>query len=382
MIHGFLRPRLQRLGIIRLGEKAISANSGREHPKDLPHFVVPEEVEAVTGPNPTSLKVMLPSSDWEVTCPTALEKWVEWGKERRCMCKGDGEAAMCRDDSMNWQEQPCSYKACAEYMAGNCTEVGRLNVILPDVNCWGFYTINTGSFYGINQVHDAFFSTVTVLQNMIGNPGLITRAECTLTREPTQLEYLDPKSGQRKQVTKCILKLTVPPITLPQLRSMQAAVNLPMIEAGELPSLPPAPAVGFATGPAVEPELDEPDEPECPRDLVANASPVGPDLVQKAAWAALLEQVVALGKDPDKFEVHVAGWVTEGQATRFDDLAGEGEAPQALEGGAQIIARWQEETQAAPEPEPAAEPPKPAAAAKRTATKAKPPAAGAGNLKF
>ena len=43
-IQGFLRPRLARLGKIRLGKKAISAKSGAEYPSDLPGFRVPEEV--------------------------------------------------------------------------------------------------------------------------------------------------------------------------------------------------------------------------------------------------------------------------------------------------------------------------------------------------
>ena len=158
MLKGFYRSdQLLRLGKIRLGEKTISAGSGREHPKDLQHFLVPPEVEAVTGPNPTTLKVMLPSADWEQVCPTALEKWVKWGEDRRLMCKGDGQLVIKRrDENMNWldgdDDLPCAYKACPEYLAGNCTEVGRLNVILPDVNLLGVYTIDTGSFYELNQV--------------------------------------------------------------------------------------------------------------------------------------------------------------------------------------------------------------------------------------
>jgi len=347
MLKGFYRSdQLLRLGKIRLGEKTISAGSGREHPKDLQHFLVPPEVEAVTGPNPTTLKVMLPSADWEQVCPTALEKWVKWGEDRRLMCKGDGQLVIKRrDENMNWldgdDDLPCAYKACPEYLAGNCTEVGRLNVILPDVNLLGVYTIDTGSFYGLNQVYAAFASAVMLLENLVGNPELITRAECILAREMTSLEYQDPKSGQRKQVSKAILKLTIPPISMPAVRSLQAASPLQQLPAGELPDLPPAP--GYTPGPVAAPEMPPPDE-SCPEDIAPGMAPVGPDLGQKAAWDVLVEQVQALGKNAVVFERSVCEAIRP-DAARFEDLAGETEAAQALTQGAQMIEGWQQASQ-------------------------------------
>jgi len=351
MLQGFYRMRLVRLGKIRLGEKAISASSNREYPKDLGHFVVPPEVEAVTGPNPTSLKIMLPSSDWEQTCPTRLEKWVKWGEERRLMCKGDGATAICRDENMNWQDedQPCPYKACPEFMAGNCTEIGRLNVILPDVNLLGVYTIDTGSFYGLNQVHDAFASAVMLLENLIGNPDLITRAECTLSREMTTLEYQDAKSGQRKQVTKAILRLTIPPISMPAVKALQAASPLRELPAGEAPALPPAP---------VPPEMPPPDE-SCPDDIAKGMAPVGPDLGQKAAWAVLIEQAQDLGKTAAVVEKSVVQMVCP-EALKFEDLAGKEQAPQALAQLASMIQAWQQEKAPAPSAQAAKPKPRPA----------------------
>jgi len=47
------RRRLPRLGIIRLGIKAISEKTGNEYPKEVPYFVAPDEVRSIYGEQPT-----------------------------------------------------------------------------------------------------------------------------------------------------------------------------------------------------------------------------------------------------------------------------------------------------------------------------------------
>lgn len=83
--------RLPRLGIIRLGEKAESAN-GKAYPKKLEYFNLKDApgVAAVFGEKPKTIEIMLPHEDAEVFFP----QWRKaYGKSTGLFCKGDGKNA-------------------------------------------------------------------------------------------------------------------------------------------------------------------------------------------------------------------------------------------------------------------------------------------------
>lgn len=371
MIKDFLRPRLARLGKIRLGKRAISPNSGKEHPADLPVFRVPEEVEAVYGDSPSEIDVMVPSANIEEFCPVELQRW---GTGEKKLCHGDGETALAwSDQAAGWQEIECAYKECPHFKKGDCAERGTLQLILPHVSLAGVYQIDTGSWYGINNVYSEFQTFVQILTNLTGNSDAVRAVIFKLTREEQTLQYFDERSGQRKSVTKSILHLRAPAINMERAQQLAAQFRgnqAPLLSSGESMALPPM-GSDERVLPQLPPqaELPEPVD-ECPADLVAGASPVGPDLGQKSAWAALLEQVAEMGKDVGRFESTICRNVNR-EASRFDDLAGETEAPVALQQAADAIANYhakQQQEQPAPEPQPEPEPQQPAA----TAAKAQP----------
>lgn len=344
MIRGFLRKRLPRLGKIRLGAKAISNKSGKEYPKDLGYFACPPEVEAVYGEQPTELHVMVPSpniSDW---FPVSLKMY---GTGEKLKCRGDGEVATCFDEpSGEWVQRPCLYKECPHFLARECTEVGNLMVILPRVSIGGVYQIDTGSWHGINNVYNEFQAFKDVLTGIIGNERAIVGVEFLLTREKETLQVVD--GGKRDSREKYILHLRPPAISLEQAkalgsqaRAMTAAPNLPQLSAGDV-----------ADG-EFEPEAEvEPDESQ-PTGLYPGAAPTGPDLGQKAAWAALLQQVTALGKDADAAEKSAVQSV-DPEAKTFADLEGETQAVAAIDTLTGMVEAWQAK---AAEEQPAAEPP-------------------------
>lgn len=373
MIKDFIRPRLARLGKIKLGKRATSKN-GNEYPSDLPCFRVPEEVAAIYGESPTELDVMVPSADIEKWFPTELQRW---GCGEKLHCHGDGETAlMWSDEAGGWQEIDCGYQDCPHYAKGDCSERGMLMVILPKVSLAGVYQIDTGSFYGVNNVQNEFATLLTVLTNLTGCPDMIRGVRFKLTRELQQINYYDDRTKARKSVTKALLHLRAPALSEEaalQLAARFRGTSGPMMGDGSPVPMPALPGEEdlMALPPAEEAEVPTEGINECPADLVAGASPVGPDLGQKSAWAALLEQVAEMGKDVGRFESTICRNVNR-EASRFDDLAGETEAPVALQQAADAIANYQtkqqQQRQPAPEPQPEPEPQQPAA----TAAKAQP----------
>src|SRR5256885_2201625 len=95
--------RLKRLGKIRLGIKKKSAKTGQEYPsatdhdgKPIDYFVVPPEIEALTGPKPKVLDVMFVSNDPE---EVYQEKLALYGASTGLKCHGDGQVAMRRNEA-------------------------------------------------------------------------------------------------------------------------------------------------------------------------------------------------------------------------------------------------------------------------------------------
>jgi hypothetical protein len=133
--------RLPRLGKIRLGVRVKKSKPDKRcthdpksmcnfctYPRETPHFVVPPEVEAVYGKEPTVLDIMLPVDEPDVVFPQAYELY---GSGRGLICTGNGKTALRYDEKskeLNPVECTCEY-----YERGLCSERGHLSVMLPKV---------------------------------------------------------------------------------------------------------------------------------------------------------------------------------------------------------------------------------------------------------
>lgn len=326
MIQGFRRKRLPRLGKIGLGAKVTK--NGREFPQDLTYFDVSEcpEVAAVYGPQPTDLEVMVPAVDIEQWFPIALKRY---GTDR-LLCRGDGSTATeFNATTGEWEDIPCGYKDCPHFAAKRCTEVGNLMVILPKVNIMGVYQIDTGSFHGINRIYDAYEMALQRIVDITGRPDDVLRVHFRLVRTPEEIQYTGvDKAGnpQRKTVTKCLLNLLPPALSLDEAKQLHAAIATErrQLTAGTRAALPAAPT-----------EFDDDDDfggvPEVdesqPVDLYPGAAPAAATLEQRAELAELLEQAAECGADPAEVEMTVC---SQFGATAFADLSEE-QAAQALE---------------------------------------------------
>lgn len=374
MIKGFIRPRLTRLGKIHLGEKAVS-KGGKEYPKDLgAAFRVPPEVAEVYGERPTELDVMVPSVNIEEWFPFSLKRYS--AGEKLC-CRGDGETAHeFRDDTGEWVEIECGYQECDHYGSKKCAEIGTLMVILPKVNLSGVYQIDTGSWHGINNVYGEFDTFKKILSAITGEPRTILGVTFKLTREAQTLQVYDEQQKKRLGREKYLLHLRAPSIdidTAHELARRYRGTGAPMLTAGShAPALGPAASddsdvfdgeysaeddVECPVAPAADPIVPEPDESQ-PKDLYPGASPEGASMGQKSAWAALLEQVQEMGKNPQAAEKSVVTMISR-DATGFGDLTAD-EATDALDKLTHMVECWQGESaaqeappqEAAPDPEP------------------------------
>ena len=264
--------RFPRLGKIRLGIKEKTAK-GKEYPKEVDYFILDPSVpngelrdsmldtfHSLYGKQPKSIKIMFPSSDEEVVFPQYYKRY---GSGTMLKCKGDGKLATCstpefakglevvRQDEGGMTEVECAGDACPYYKSSQCSKVGTLNVMLPDIPGAGVWQINTGSVYSIINVNSAFayFRVTTGRFDMI--PVLLERHEQTIQH-------------QGKKTKHWILFVNTDQV----LAKVQSVARIKPTEV--LLELPEA-----ASGPVEEDILDEAPEGDSVAEEVLDQAPVG-----------------------------------------------------------------------------------------------------------
>jgi hypothetical protein len=174
--------RLPRLGKIRLGIKK-SNSSGVEYPAEVDYFILdpqtPSELEnekikqefiKLYGENPKSIKVMFPVADPGVYFPQFYKRY---GSATSLKCKGDGETANCateefskglkvlRKDELGLPVVECKGRECI-YYGKECSEVGTLQILLPELPGAGVWQITTGSYNSIVNLNSCIDYIVAV----------------------------------------------------------------------------------------------------------------------------------------------------------------------------------------------------------------------------
>ena len=351
VIEGFIRERPPVKGIIRLGERHRGPDE--KHPRDRLTFRTDDcpEVAAVYGSEPTELKVMVPAVAVEDWCPIGLE-W--WGGDK-LKCRGDGESCMRYDDSgLCWVDGPCAYQDCPMYQSRDCKTIGHIRLVLPEVDTFLPYEIRTTSAIGLSAIHNTYQMVLQRVIQIAGYPEAILGLVWRLVREVKPYTYIGTnRQGQRVRNagTKAFLALYPPELNLDQAKALHAQSTryaLPAPSRATM-ALPPAEADDDEdydptdSGPP-DPEDDEGiegeivDENQVPDDLVPGAAPVGADLGQRTAWAALLEQAAKCGKAPAQVEQSVCRGA--GKVDRFADLSVE-QATTAIEALTKLVQIWQ-----------------------------------------
>lgn len=325
------RPRLPRLGKIRLGIK-VQGQGKREHPKATNHFVCPPEVIEVFGAEPTSLSIRFPTEDVE---QWAAHWYRSYSSYRGLTCKGDGERAnrlvdldrvkvtaegelpqsdhpthwpVARHDASNttYRGIDCAPDSCPQFAERLCRPVMNLMFMLPEVEGLGIYQIDTSSWNSIRNV----LSGIMLIRALIGRVGGIP---LTLSLVPQQVQV----RVDDKQVVKTVrvLRLTAPY----RLRDLYRYAELPPGQAFILPAGDLEPPDDLF--PEEEPTIAPPEEtvetffeppPEeaaffCgPEDLAADG-PTTEAEQRAAAWAGIKE-IIASGSRAFTAE-RVAAWL-------------------------------------------------------------------------
>jgi hypothetical protein len=177
--------RIPRLGCIRLGIKT-KTQKGVEYPKEVDYFILdpntPSEEEnqrlidqfhKLYGKEPKQIKIMFPLDDPERYFP---QHYKRYGKGTSLKCIGDGEEATCTEKDfakglkeVGVTEQGLPRVECKgrEWMYGpeskkECSAVGVLQVLLPELEGMGTWQITTGSFHSIVNLNSCIDYITTV----------------------------------------------------------------------------------------------------------------------------------------------------------------------------------------------------------------------------
>ena len=175
--------RLPRLGKIRLGIKKKTA-AGVEYPSEVDYFIcdpqtpselenkkIIDEFDKLYGEKPKSIRIMFPVANPEVYFPQFYKRY---GSGASLKCKGDGETARCgteefaagltvlRKDEMGLPIVKCLGKECPCYKRKECSEVGVLQILLPELPGAGVWQITTGSFHSIVNLNSCIDYIVAV----------------------------------------------------------------------------------------------------------------------------------------------------------------------------------------------------------------------------
>lgn len=176
------RRRLPRLGRIRLGLKAVTP-SGKEYPKEVEYFVVPDEVRKVYGPKPTEIDIMLPLNDINSVFPCAYK---HYGSGKGLKCSGDGEIAHRVNEKTKEMEQvscPCSLLE-----EKKCKQTGTLMAMLPNVSVGGVYQVTTSSINSIIDINSGLDYVSALL-------GRFAMVPLKLRRVKTETHHDDKKQN-------------------------------------------------------------------------------------------------------------------------------------------------------------------------------------------
>ena len=180
--------RLPRLGKIRLGIKKTKEKTGPDgkkynvdYPAEVDYFIldpqtpselenkkIKEEFVKLYGENPKSIKIMFPVANPDVYFPQFYKRY---GSSTSLKCKGDGETARCATeefadglqiisrDELGLPVVKChgdgrynGGKACIHY-GKECSEIGVLQVLLPELPGAGVWQITTTSYHSIVNIN-------------------------------------------------------------------------------------------------------------------------------------------------------------------------------------------------------------------------------------
>jgi|GEM_PF-2540631 len=200
------------IGKLRKG--GVKPETGKAPGKDLTYFRFDTDDEraskmfhAVYGNEPSEINVYLPHQTTEQNFTCWQEAYVAGGLQHRC----DGETCVIwlSPDGKKYHTEP---KPCP----GGCKEVGRLMVIIPELQRFAFITAETHSIHDIMRLTKNLQAVEYLRGDLRGIPFILKR---------TPVEISTPAGdGKRARREKWLLSIEVDPAWAAlQLESMHRA---------------------------------------------------------------------------------------------------------------------------------------------------------------
>lgn len=266
------RARLPRLGIIRLGIKTLSAG-GKEIPREVDYFVLPEDLVGLFDGRPKKLPVMFPFDEVDHVLQAAYEKRSGPTLSLRCNSqfyttwdeRGKASTGPCRKAEVE-DAVPCPCGAVAK---------GHLNVIVPQGSAGGVYWVLIG---GEQRLAD-LWSELSIYRERFGRlKGIVFELE----RVSTQVTIVTDKGRMSRTGWPVKIRCAVP--------AMQA-LSIRGVEVRALPGgqvMGPA-ALTEGEGEAAPDETNGVHEPIVGSHEPTAGSPIAPPVAGEQAAPSLVE---------------------------------------------------------------------------------------------
>lgn len=186
------------IGKLRKG--GVRPESGKAPGKDLTYFRFDSDdahamkcFTAAYGDQPAQVNVFLPHQTAAANFSCWQEAYVAGGLTHRC----DGETCVIWLDGTKYRTDP---KPCP----GGCKEVGRLMVIIPELQRFAYVTVETHSIHDIIRLQENLQAVEFLRGDLRGIPFI-------LKRTPVEISTPTP-DGKRARREKWLLSIEVDPV--------------------------------------------------------------------------------------------------------------------------------------------------------------------------
>jgi hypothetical protein len=184
-------PRFPRLGKLRKGGEKPA--TGNKPGAELSYFRFTSENPAIVaafheayGTQPAMLRVYLPYPSTEMNFSTWKEAWAAGGLVHRC----DGETCQI------WRTPDGKYSQTPKPCPGGCKEVGRLEVILPELITAGFVGYVTLETHSLHDLMNITATLEAVRQSAQDRANGLQGIEFVLRRKKERISTPDGKGGR------------------------------------------------------------------------------------------------------------------------------------------------------------------------------------------
>lgn len=246
------RAAFPRLGILRKGAK----KTGKRPGQDLTFFRFVSDDQDITraffgayGAEPRRINVYLPFAAKDENLEAWMEQWGSGSLKHRC----DGK------DCVIWQDDTGQYHDTPEPCPGGCKPVGRLMVIIPELERLAYVQVLTTSWWDCHELAAnlaAAEETVNLMgRDLLGVPFVLTRVPRMISTPPRE------EGGKRMRAEKWLLHIEPAPswVKLQIEAARQRAAPQPLLESPE-----DIPAPNGDTVDAEVIEVESPEEGEAP----------------------------------------------------------------------------------------------------------------------